>query len=82
MIFLTNAYYGRGKEYDEVLCNIMDLRNESKTEYDKLIIGDRLSDETIYKIFLIAQGKIRTKNIFDYVKNECKKDIKVLKKEM
>ena len=58
------------------------IRNESKTEYDKLIIGDRLGDDTIEKIFLIAQGKIRTKNIFDYVKDECKTDIKVLKKEM
>ena len=45
---------------------ISKLRKQNKTEYDKIISGDNLSDKTINELFLIATCQIKTKNIFKY----------------
>ena len=49
---------------------ITEIRNNNKTEYDRIISGDNLSDETINELFLIEKGIIKTENIFKYFENK------------
>ena len=58
------------KEYESVISCIINLRNKNKTEYDRIISGDSLSDETINELFLIEKGIIKTENIFKYFENK------------
>lgn len=58
------------KEFDTVNNAIKKIRINNITEYDRIISGDNLSDETINELFLIATGKILVKNIFKYFENK------------
>jgi len=64
--FLYNREEIDKKELNKVNCSICRIRNNNKTEYDRIISGDNVSDETINELFLIATGKIKTKNVFRY----------------
>lgn len=48
---------------------IKEIKCNNKSEYDRLLTGDNLNEETINQLYLIASGKIKTKNIFKYFEN-------------
>lgn len=54
---------------NNTLTLIKTIKLNNKTEYDRLITGDNLSEETIDEIHLIATGKKKVKNIFNYFEN-------------
>lgn len=69
MLYLYNKILYNSEEINrEELNNVNEciykIRKNNKTEYDRIISGDNLSDETINELFLIANGKIKVKNIF------------------
>jgi len=58
------------EEYEEVNHSILKIHKQNQTEYDRIISGDSLSDETINELFLIEKGIIKTENIFKYFENK------------
>lgn len=58
------------EEYSKVNCCINKIRKKNNTEYDRIISGDNISDETINELFLIAKGRIKTENVFKYFENK------------
>lgn len=57
---------------NNTLTLIKTIKFNNKTEYDRIIIGDDLSDETINEMHLIATGKKKVKNIFKHFENISK----------
>lgn len=64
--FLYNRKEIDKEELDSVKSCICKIRKNNKTEYDRIISGDNLSSDTINELFLIANGKIKIKNVFKY----------------
>ena len=58
------------EEYEEVNHSILKIHKQNQTEYDRIISGDSLSDETINELLLIEKGIIKTENIFKYFENK------------
>ena len=86
LLELLTIKYDGIKKYDKyklnyILSLIKTIKLNNKTEYDRIITGDDLSDETINEIHLIATGKKKVKNIFKHFKNISKeKEIGYVKK--
>lgn len=57
-------------EFNSINHSIKKIRMNNKTEYDRIISGDSLSDETINDLYLIASGKMKTENIFMHFENK------------
>ena len=58
------------EEYEEVNHSILKIHKQNQTEYDRIISGDSLSDETINELILIIKAKIKTENVFKYFENK------------
>jgi len=77
LTFLTKSWYENNSKYQKYYKYTINAIKEvrcNKTENEKLIIGDNLNEETINELYLIALGKIKTKNIFKYFENKLSKE--------
>ena len=74
LYFFNNSLYLENKidimEYKKLKCYIRKIHMNNKTEYDRIISGDNLSDDTINELLLITNGVIKTTNIFKHFENK------------